>query len=442
METRRRQPCDEHQPGGRTSVEHLIFTTASLGGRNLCAVAHGTLMAHSSIPLAPPDTALTRDPAAPRDPIHVVFSIDTMSIGGTEMNALRSAAQLDRTKFRVTVVTLRGEGPLTQRYAEIGVRVERFPIFNLYGPATVRQAIRLAQFFRRERVSVVHCHDQYSNFFSVVSARLADVPVIIASKRWLHSTLVYRVANAVGFRLSSRVLANSPAVARSLEREDRLRADQVVVLPNFVDDAAFAPPSDAQRAEWRRELDLRDGDRVVGIVASLLPIKDHATLLRSASILRTRWPELRIVVVGDGPMRSSLETLAESLGVSGLVRFAGLRPQTPSFHHLFEISVLCSTSEGFPNTLVEAMAAGKPIVATDVGGVRDAVRHEENGLLVAAQDPEALSVAIDVLLSNPERARDMGAWGLRRAREEFGARVVIGSLERLYEQLLGRGRPQ
>jgi glycosyltransferase involved in cell wall biosynthesis len=399
-------------------------------------------MAHPSIPLATPDCTQRHDRASARDPIHVVFSIDTMSVGGTEMNALRSAAQLDRTKFRVTVVTLRGDGPLTQRYAEIGVRVERFPIFNLYGPATVRQALRLAQFLRRERVSVVHCHDQYSNFFSVVSARLADVPVIIASKRWLHSTLVYRVANAVGFRLSSRVLANSPTVARSLEREDRLRAERVVVVPNFVDDAVFAPPSDAQRAEWRRELDLHEGARIVGIVASLLPIKDHATLLRAASILRARWPELRIVIVGDGPVRSSLQTLAESLGVSDLVRFAGLRPQTPSFHHLFEISALCSTSEGFPNTLVEAMAAGKPIVATDVGGVRDAVRDEENGLLVPVQDPGAFSGAIDALLSDPERAREMGAHGLRRAREEFGARVVIGSLERLYEQLLGWSRPQ
>jgi glycosyltransferase involved in cell wall biosynthesis len=302
--------------------------------------------------------------------------------------------------------------------------------------------MRLAEFFRRERVSVVHCHDQYSNVFSVASARLAGVPVIIASKRWLHSTLAYRLANGIGFRLSTLILANSPAVAESVVRKDRIRASRVMVLPNFVDDAAFAPPSDAQRTEWRSELDLHDGARIIGIVASLLPIKDHATLLRATAMLRARWPDLRVVVVGSGPMQPALETLAATLGIADAVRFAGLRPQTPSFHHLFEISVLCSTSEGFPNTLVEAMAAAKPIVATDVGGVADAVQPHENGLLVPAQDPDALAGAIDALLADPQRARLMGARGLARAREEFSGRVVIKALEELYDQLLDRSRSQ
>ena len=396
----------------------------------------GMVMAHSSVRIAPPDPVTAADPSPARDRIHVVFSIDTMSVGGTEMNAVRTAAQLDRTKFKLTVVTLRGEGPLAERYAAMGIPVERFPIFSLYRPATLGQAVRLARFLRRERVSVVHCHDQYSNFFTVASARLAGVPVIIASKRWLHSTRAYRVANGIGFRLATRVLANSPAVAGSLERDDRLGRNRIVTLPNFVDDAAFSPPSNAQRGEWRRELDLPDGARIIGIVASLLPIKDHGTLLRAAALLRERWPDLRVVIVGSGPMESSLRTLANTLGVADLVRFAGLRPQTPSLHHLFEVSVLCSTSEGFPNSLVEAMAAGKPIVATDVGGVRDAVRADDTGLLVPAQKPEALAGAIDALLSNPDRARAMGSRGLARARGEFSARVVIGALERLYAELL------
>jgi glycosyltransferase involved in cell wall biosynthesis len=401
-------------------------------------------MAQPSVPLAPPQRpsplTVATDQASTVDLIHVVFSIDTMSVGGTEMNALRTAARLDRSRFRVTVVTLRGEGPLAERYAAIGVPVRRFPIFSLYGPATVRQSIGLARFLREERVSVVHCHDQYSNFFSVASARLARVPVVLSSKRWLHSTLAYRVANGIGFRLSTRVLANSPAVATSLERDDRLASRRIVVLPNFVDEAAFIAPSDAEREEWRRELQLSANARIIGIVASLLPVKDHGTLLRAASILRQRWPDLRVVIVGHGPERPSLEALAETLGVTQMIRFAGLRPQVPSFHHLFDVSVLCSTSEGFPNTLVEAMAAGRPIVATDTGGVRDAVRHDENGLLVPAQNPEALADGIDALLSDPERARRMGNRGRDRARDEFSAQAVIGSLERLYEQLLAGSR--
>jgi len=106
-----------------------------------------------------------------------------MSVGGTEMNAVRTAERLDRERYRLSVVTLRGEGPLSERYERMGVPVLRFPIQNLYGTETVRQGVRLARFLRDERVSVVHCHDQYSNVFSTMTARWARVPVVIASKR-------------------------------------------------------------------------------------------------------------------------------------------------------------------------------------------------------------------------------------------------------------------
>lgn len=359
-----------------------------------------------------------------------------MSVGGTEMNALRTAERLDRDRFRLTVITLRGEGPLAERYAALGIPVVRFPIFNLYGPATIRQAARLARFLRQERVSVMHCHDQYSNFFSTLSARMAGVPVIVASKRWLHSSMTYRIANGIGFRVATRVLANSESVARSLREDDRLGSGRIVVIPNFVDDVAFQPPTDTELARWRSELAL-DGDvLVVGIVASLLPIKDHATLLRAAAQLAPQWPLLRIVIVGQGPELAKLRELATTLGIGEIVRFAGLRPQVPSLHFLFDVSVLCSVSEGFPNSLVEAMAAGRPIVATDVGGVRDAVRDGENGLLVPPGDPQALASALATLLASRERRRELGSAGAQRARREFHASVVVGMLEQLYERLL------
>src|SRR4029450_5279563 len=192
----------------------------------------------------------------------------------------------------------------------------------------------------------------------------------------------------------------SASVAASLRRDDWLNGDRVVVVPNFVDDHAFLPPSGDVRQQWARELDLAPDSLVVGIVASLLPIKDHATLLRALGILAPEWPTARLVVVGQGPELDNLRRLASELGIGGLVRFAGLRPQVPSFHFLFDISVLSSVSEGFPNSLVEAMAAGRPIVATDVGGVRDAVRDGENGLLVPPGDSTAFAAALRRLLAD------------------------------------------
>ena len=373
--------------------------------------------------------------------MHVVFSIDTMSVGGTEMNAVRTAERLDRSRFRLTVVTMRGEGPLAERYERAGIPVVRFPIHSLFGPATVRQAFRLADFLRRERVSIVHCHDQYSNFFSTLSARYAGVPVVIASKRWLHWSPRYRIVNAIGFRAATRVLANSPLVARSLSVDDRLSARRIVVVPNFVDDAAFTRPSDSTIVGWRRELDVPADATIVGIVASLQAIKDHATLLRAMARLAPKWPKLRLVIVGEGALLPTLRAQASELGIADAVRFAGLRPQHPSFHYLFDISVLSSVSEGFPNSLVEAMAAGRPIVASRVGGVPDAVHDGENGLLVPAGNADAFAEAISTLLTDRHRADAMGRQGARRAAEEYAAPVVIGGLERLYDQLVSTHRP-
>lgn len=368
--------------------------------------------------------------------VHVVFSIDTMNVGGTEMNAVRTAERLDPSRFRLSVVTLRGEGTLAERYERLGVPVVRFPIRSLYGPDTMRQGMRLARFLRDQSVSVVHCHDQYSNFFSALSARAAGVPVIITSKRWLHSPLRYRIANGIGFRASTRVLANSQSVARSLEADDKLRRDRVVVIPNFVDEQAFERPPDEVIDGWRTELGIEPDAQIIGVVASLSPIKAHATLLRAVAALVPRWPLVRLVLVGDGTERESLRRLANELGLDGVVRFAGLRPQLPSFHFLFDVSVLSSVSEGFPNSLVEAMAAGRPIVATNVGGVPDAVRDGENGLLVPPGDPASFADALEHLLASPHRRDAMGAAGASRARTEFHARQVVGSLERLYDRLL------
>ena len=354
------------------------------------------------------------------------------------MNAVRTAERLDRSRFRLSVVTLRGEGALAERYERLGVPVVRFPIHTLYGPQTVRQWARLARFLREQAVSIVHCHDQYSNFFSALSARAAGVPVVITSKRWLHSPLRYRIANGIGFRASTRVLANSHSVARSLEVHDRLRQDRVVVIPNFVDEQAFERPSDDTVAAWRAELRLEANATVIGVVASLSPIKDHATLLRAVAILVPRWPLVRVVLVGDGPERGPLRQLTSELALDDVVRFAGIRPQLPSFHHLFDVSVLSSVSEGFPNSLVEAMAAGRPIVATKVGGVPDAVRDGENGLLVPPGDPTAFAASLERLLASPQRREAMGIAGVNRARNEFHARHVVDSLENLYDRLLGR----
>jgi glycosyltransferase involved in cell wall biosynthesis len=180
------------------------------------------------------------------------------------------------------------------------------------------------------------------------------------------------------------------------------------------------------------------GAFVVGIVARLSAVKDHASLLRAMAKLTPTIPTLHCVLVGDGPERGRIETLARELGIADRVHLAGERPQLPNLHGLFDVSVLCSTSEPFPNSVLEAMAASRPVVATDVGGTPDAVREGKTGLLVPPSDPSRLADAISRLYEEPSLRAELGSAGCAAARAGYSASAVIGQVEALYTELAGR----
>ena len=371
--------------------------------------------------------------------IRVAFVVNTMHVGGTELNALRTAERLDASRLDITVITLAREGPLLERYRHAGIRVVQVPITSLHNRSTLAAARRLYRLLRDERIDVLHCHDIYSNVFAVPVGRLARVPLVIASRRWTHPWGDRRVevANRLVYRLAHRVLGNSAAVATMLREVDGVPARRVVELPNFVDDDAFASPGVDATAAFRAECGIPDDALVLGCVARVEPVKDHESLVRAFAALAPAWPALHLCVVGDGSRRPALEQLAIELGVGERVHFAGQRPASPNLHHAFDISALTSLSEGFPNSLVEAMAAGRPVVATNVGGNPDAVRTG-TGLLVPPGEPAQLAAAFERLLGDKKMRHSMGVRAQKVARDEFHADSVLGRLESLYAELLAQ----
>jgi glycosyltransferase involved in cell wall biosynthesis len=377
----------------------------------------------------------------PTDPIRVVYCIDNMEFGGTELNAVRTAERLDRRRFDLSVVCIRPDGPLLARYGAAGIPVFPLPMRSMIGAGAVRQAVRLVRHLRRQRAEVVHSHDAYTSVFATVCARLAGVPGIIASRRSWHSPhLQGRImrANRAAYRLAHRVVGNSPSVSRLVETEGRVPAIRVVTIPNFLDPRSFEPIAPEERRRLLAELDVRAGAFVVGIVARLSAVKDHATLLRAVASLRAEHADVHCVLVGDGPERERLATLAATLGISNAIHFAGYRPQLPNLHHLFDVSVLCSTSEAFPNSVLEAMAAAKPVVATAVGGTPDAVSDGVTGLLVPPGDPEGLAAALRALYDDGTRRASLGEAGREAARAGYSEEAVIAQVETLYAKLAGR----
>lgn len=372
--------------------------------------------------------------------IRLAFCIDNFQIGGTELNAVRWAERLSPMRFRLTVCHFQAEGPLKTRYERAGARLVHVPLRNMYGPSAVRQGIRLARFLARERIQVFHAHEIYGNIFGVPWARLAGVPAVVASRRWSHrrDLRIQQIANRWAYRLAHRVLANSPSVAALLTCEEGVPPEKIVCMPNSLAEDAFRPLPAEERAAWRARLNVPADACVIGIVARLDRVKDHATLLRAFARIVAQAPDTYLVCVGEGPERAALSTLARALQLDGHVQFPGVLTPPFNLHRLFDVSVLCSVAEGSPNSVLEAMAAARPVVATRVGGIPDAVRDGETGHLVPARDPDALAAALQPLVGSPtpEQARQLGTAAQVHARAEYQESRLIERLSAWYESLV------
>jgi glycosyltransferase involved in cell wall biosynthesis len=379
-------------------------------------------------------------PEGRRERIKVVFVIDNMRFGGTELNAVRTAERLDRERFDLRVVCLSGDGPLTERYRAIGVPVVNLGLRSFYGPSMFRCGWRFVRMLRRERADIVHAHDVYSNIFITVWGRLGGARVVITSRRWWNSLPNWKLRVGSGFAVarSTAILANSRAVSDLVVKEWPSAKRRVWTITNFVDDHAFGRPNDEERMRLRRGWGAPEDAVVLGCVARFDSLKDHPGLLQAFALLHARNPRTFLVLIGDGESRSGLERKVKQLGLEGVVHFAGEVRKPINLHRGFDISVLASTSEGFPNTLVEAMAAGNAVVATAVGGCVDAVVNESTGLLVPPSQPDLLADALMRVTGDAALRRSFGDAGLSRAAENFSAAAVVGTVEDMYRTLAQR----
>lgn len=373
--------------------------------------------------------------------LRVAFCIDNMNPGGTELNAIRTAPHLLAAGVDLSVFCLSDDGPLLERYAALGVRVDPLPLRSLYGRSALAAGREMRRIIMGRGIGIVHAHDFYSNIFAGPWVRSARSR-FIASRRWWEgpASRAQRWANRASYLLADRIVANAPRVAALLTNQERVPKRRVVVIPNFVDDAAFDQPPAGWVDRIAHELALPEERVVIGVVANLSAIKDHATLLTAVASLAPEHPSLHVVLVGnDGGSRADLERLSKELGLATRIHFAGHLPNLPSPHHLFDVSVLTSISEGMPNSLIEAMAAARPVVATAVGAVPDAVVEGETGFLVPPRSPEILGERLAHLIHDVALRRRLGAAGKMRAEAGHRAPAAIGPLLEVYRALSSTG---
>jgi glycosyltransferase involved in cell wall biosynthesis len=366
--------------------------------------------------------------------VRVAYVIDTFDVGGTELNAVRTAEALDRRKYPLTVFHLSENGPLKARYQALGVDMVRLRISNLYSLATAAEGNRFAGYLNKRSIDVVHTHDVYTNSFAIPWARLRTPCGVLASRRWTHDVprAALKTINRIACGFAHRILVNSDSVADFVIRNEKVPSEKIVAVRNFISEKAFLMVSEAERQAQRHLWGVPPQAFLIGCVSRLAPVKNHAFLIRALAAL----PEaFHLVLIGDGPTRRDLQSLTAQLGLTARVHFTGEVLSDRNLHQFFDVSALVSRSEGFPNAIVEALAARRAVVATPVGGVPDLVKHESTGLIVDEDDVEMLAGHLSRISQDAKLAMLLGATGCAMVRQHFHEDVVIRQLGAVYDEL-------
>jgi glycosyltransferase involved in cell wall biosynthesis len=376
--------------------------------------------------------------------MHIIDSFDQ---GGTERQAVQLVRLLhEGGRFRVHLACLNNRGILRDEVERLGLgEIQEYPLHSFYDRNFFKQLRRCARFLKEHDISIVHVHDFYTNIFGMTAARLAGTPARIASKRETEGfrSPAQKRAERYAYRLSHCVITNADAVRNQLIREG-IGPEKLVTVYNGLDMKRVAPGQGLEREALLAMLKLprEEGEvkrRFVTIVANVQhAVKDHPTFLRAAARVRQAVPEAAFVIAGEGGLMEELRSLAKELGIERETFFIGRCQHVAELLSISEVCVLSSTAEGFSNSILEYMAAAKPVVATDVGGAREAIREDETGHLVAAGDDETMAVRIISLLLNPQRARALGAHGRRVVEENFSCEAQLERTQNLYERLLSR----
>ncbi len=382
------------------------------------------------------------------DKIRICRVITRLNIGGPAQHVILLSAGLPKEEFDTLLVAGReeeGEGSLLDLALVKGVHPFRLP--RLCRPIRPQDdlltLLALVRLFRQWRPAIVHTHTSKAGALGRLAARIAGVPFIVHT---FHGHIfdgyfppwqanIFLKMERLLAKLTTRIIALSDGQRQELLTLKIGSEEKLAVLPLGLELDPFLT-SAAKNGQLRKELGLSDKGKLVGIIGRLVPIKGHEIFLRAARSVAEKLPSCYFLIVGDGPERPKLQGMAEALGISSKVLFLGWRRDLDRVYADLDLCTLSSYNEGTPVSLLEAMAAGVPIVATRVGGVKDLITPPKTGLLVPPGDAQALAEAIITLLNDPEGARRMARAGRERAYPFYDVKALISRMEQFYRKLV------
>ena len=377
---------------------------------------------------------------------NALFIIDSFEQGGSERQALQLLRQLHESgHVNVRLACLQDKGSLKAEAEQLGIgEIHEYPLTSFYDLNFLKQLRRFIRHVKENRIDVVHTHCFYTNIFGMIGAYLARVPGRLTSKGETDGfrTSMQKRAERFSFRLANRVIANCLVVQDMLIR-DGVDPERIIQHYNGLDLDRMKVRPGLTREAARAQFGLpKTGKRFMTIVANLRnPVKDHEMFLRAAAQVRAQAPDAAFVIAGEGELMPGLRELANQLGIAEDVHFIGRCDDVAVLLFASHVGVLSSKAEGFANAILEYMAVGLPVVATDVGGVREAIIEGETGFIVPASDDAQMAARIIEVLRDDNRGREMGARGKAIVGDKFSSEHHLRNTLELYDEVLGNRQP-
>jgi len=367
--------------------------------------------------------------------IKILYLITDLDVGGAERALVKLATRLDPARFQVSAACLSGRGALGEKLSERGIPVT---YLDMRGKLDAGVPFRLRRLLDAEQPDILHTFLFHANIVGRLSALLAlDRPIIVAGVRVAERRRRHLWVEGWTAGLVDKFVAVSEGVRSLMIHRAKIPENKIVTIPNCVDPAEI--PQGA--TDIRAELKLPAGSPLVVTVGRMTKQKGQRFLIEAASRVLKAQADAYFLIIGNGPIEHTLKRQAARLGIAPNVHFLGWRKDAWPIVAGADMFVLPSLWEGMPNALLEAMAAGVPVVGTYVAGTSEIVENDKTGLLVSPSDARVLAQAISGLLMNPERAHDLGQAGREKVLREFTVEKMVAAHEALYLELL-QGREE
>lgn len=375
----------------------------------------------------------------PDSKIRVLYVVENTTFGGGERGFGQLSTAINKNRFQPLMAAHPG-GQLEKLAHKQGVRF--FPL-DMSSKFNVKTIAKLSKIIKENRINIVHSMGSRADFFARIACRnILSARVICTIAMLVEGYDVsgsrkayYKFADWYSSRYVAHYITVSEALKLSLVRKHKIPEEKVSLIYNGVELDRYNPEK-FKSSGLRQSLGIKDDYTIVGSVGRLVYQKGFRYLIEAARILHQKNYKIRVVIVGQGPEENNLKHMAETSGIINICAFMGQRFDIPQLLADFDIFVLSSVLEGLPRVVIEAMAMAKPIVATDLDGVREELVHNRTGLIVQPENPEALAETIIQLIKNKKKADQLGIEARKSARLRFDLKQTVSNVEKLYQSVL------